>query len=137
MSSESMARDDWQELEDELEETEPGTLESPPAWNPDEEGERVMGEVVHIERGAPSPHGPCDVVTLSTPDGEPMALWLSHVVLREKWEEKQPEVGDKVAVRFDGFTENSNGREYRLYSLVVERTDSDETNLDDEELVPF
>lgn len=133
----SKKTDDWNDLESELEETEPGTLDSPPAWNPDEQGERLLGELIHFERGAPSPHGPCDVATLSTPEGEPVAVWLSPVVLREKWEEKQPELGDKIALRFDGFTENSNGREYRLYSLVVERTESDETDLDSDELVPF
>lgn len=109
-----------EDLKEKLDQKEKETA-APEAWNPEQPGDTLLGTVVDIDRDAPGSHGPCDVATIVTPENEKKALWLSNKVLREAWEKKSPAPGDYVGIKFEGVKESNSGREYKLFSLVVEK----------------
>ena len=112
----------WKNLEEKLNQSE--DEQKAEAWNPENPGDNLLGVVVNIDRNAPGSHGRCDVAQIETRDGETRALWISNTVLKRRWEEHDPQPGDLIGVKYEGKRESSTtGREYKLFSLVVEKSE--------------
>src|SRR3954470_8429209 len=58
----------------------------PPAWQPEEPDEEILGVVARVTMQAPTAFGPSPVVELVLESGERLSVWLYHTVLRRSFE---------------------------------------------------
>lgn len=107
--SESSEEKVWKELERELE----GERSRAPAWEPQEPGDQVMGEVIRTGRG---PNG--RLMELKTPEGNNYIIW-EKVALKDLFD--RADAGDKVGVRFLGKEESSSGRSYYNFRTAIRK----------------
>lgn len=96
------------------------------AWRPDP-GDKIAGEVVAIgERQGQ--YDPYVVVTLRRDDGEEFAIHAFHQVLGAQLAALRPQLGDKLALKYQGKKQNQAGTgSYHAYRAVK---DGDEAGID-------
>jgi hypothetical protein len=92
------------------------------AWRPDA-GDKLAGEVVAIgERQGQ--YDPYPIVTLRRDDGEEFAIHAFHTVLGAQLAALRPKLGDRIAVKYIGKTQNKAGTgEYHGYRAVKDGAD--------------
>ncbi len=90
-----------------------------PIWHP-QPGEKLIGRVVELEwkTGDYEPH---PLVTLVDDDGNEMAVRASATVLRNALERLRVQIGDKIAIRYNGERKSQAGRSYRDFRVVKDQ----------------
>lgn len=96
----------------------------PAPWRPQQEGAGaiVAGRLVKVERDVPTEYGAFDVAHVEDSERGCVAVWLSHHVLRDRWQKAGPKPGDEVGVLYLGEREGSS-RSYHHYRVRVRRAD--------------
>lgn len=89
-------------------------------WRPDA-GDILTGTLEKMDTGE-TKYGECEIAHVRDGDGELMAVWLFHKVLRTEWDEAEPEPGDEVGICYHGQRDGS-GYSYHNYTVEVERAD--------------
>jgi hypothetical protein len=110
----------WDEVRQRLlEEADRGYAE---AWQPEQEGDYIVGTMVHVTASAPTQYGPAPVVELRDPVGVATSVWLFPKVLRLAFERQRPALGERLLIRFEGVRyPEGGGNAYKVYTLVVDR----------------
>lgn len=97
---------------------------SAPAWRPEEEGEGVVGTVLQVSSvqsdfsDAQGNKPMCPVVTVRTRDGNQHRIVGYQAVLRRELDEKNPQVGQVLAVKYLGRKSTQDGkRSYANYGV--------------------
>ena len=85
------------------------------AWRPSE-GDSVIGEVIRTDR-RDGGHGTYLIVTLQTDQGE-IAIHAFHEVLKREFEERAPQIGELIAVKYLGEKQGRAGNRYHAYTVV-------------------
>jgi hypothetical protein len=89
----------------------------PTTWSP-APGETLVGRVQSYET-ITGLYGACPAVIVAREeDGAPVTIWLSAVVLQSLFEEEQPQVGDRIGLRYLGLHPTKG---YKRYALLVDR----------------
>lgn len=90
----------------------------PESWRP-KPGDKLVGRLVRYHK-ATGRFGPCWTAVLERePDGAPLAVWLQHAVLVDRFKSLQPKVGERVAIK--RLPDASKG--YACYAVIVDRPD--------------
>lgn len=108
---------DQDDMLDELDE-EPAYAD---AWIAENEGDTIIGEVVNVSE-RDGEYGRYTIVTI-LPDGQdtPLAVHCTGSVLSDQVAEDNPAKGDRYAVRFGGWRDGKNGRQYKAWRTAVRR----------------
>ena len=91
------------------------------SWKP-EVFDELFGELLRREKGKTKRGDKVDIAVFADIDsGEEVTCWLAPTVLRDKFEEANPQEGDTVLIRRleDGVSEA--GHVYKTYELTVEK----------------
>lgn len=95
----------------------------PSAWRPDQDDpDTLIGEVVEIEVGT-SDYGRYPILIVRTADGE-KAVHGFHSVLQNELMKHQPQVGERVGIKYLGDVPTRPGskfKSYKGYRVKVER----------------
>jgi hypothetical protein len=94
-------------------------MERPRRWSPAESGELIQGRVIAVSQARRSyTPKPIPQVTVEDTGGRIWSVLGSSVVLRSKFEEYQPAVGDRIGFRYLGErVSKSTGRTYRMFEV--------------------
>lgn len=93
-----------------------------PYWAP-EVNEVLTGTLLYYTDGN-TENGPCRIAVIERyPDGELVNVWIFRKVLVREFEEKRPQPGDGVVIKYFGQRDSQtpNGRPFHLYRLWVSR----------------
>lgn len=100
-------------------------------WVPKEKGEGVMGIVTAVGQiksdfaSDTDPDPMCPTVTLKTKDGDKFRVIGYGAVLKRELREKDPQIGDMIAVKYFGEgilkTGKFAGRKFKNFGVVVRR----------------
>jgi hypothetical protein len=89
-----------------------------PTWKPTEAGATLVGTLAAY-REQETKYGPAKLALIDPEDGSArQQVFLTPTVLKAAWAEKNPQVGDRVAIRFNG---KHPVKGYLLFALAVER----------------
>jgi hypothetical protein len=88
----------------------------PEPWKP-ETGAKLVGEVVAVEQ-RDGEYGVYPIVVVLTEAGE-YAFHGFHTVARNELAKQRPAVGDKIAIKYFGRTEDDRG--YERYRILVDK----------------
>ena len=92
-----------------------------PAWRP-EIGDIFVGHFVRYER-AITKKGPRFIAVAKEQDtGQLVSIWLTSVVLRERFKDRRPMPGERFGIR----RLPDSGRGYQRYVVVVDRNETEE-----------
>lgn len=89
----------------------------PEAWKP-VEGETIAGRLERIEPGH-TEWGPRDILILADPDGVERAVWLLQSVLRDEVKKQAPQIGDVVAILYEGKIPRADAPDYHGFKVRV------------------
>ena len=96
----------------------------PSAWRPDQEdADMLIGEVVEIEVGQ-SDYGAYPILVVKLSDGTEKAVHGFHSVLQNELLKSQPQIGEKVGIKYLGDVPTKPGSKYKSYKgyrVKVER----------------
>ena len=88
--------------------------------------EIAQGCVIELSERLGYDDKPYPIVVIRKDSGDEVALHGFHYVLRSKFEEEKPAVGDRIAVRYDGKVKSkTGGKAYHSYSVVLERASAE------------
>jgi hypothetical protein len=109
------------ETDDFRDEVENASLDHPDPWDPDP-GDYLIATVDHYDRAQTNfgKNYVCNAVNEDT--GELVAVWLSYTVLLEQFQDKKPEPGERIGLKYHGTHPE---KDYRLYTLKVDREGPD------------
>lgn len=85
----------------------------------DEEGKVVKGTVAAVRDHEDKKFGKGTHPVIDLDGDSPCTLFVSQVDLQRKLAERNPQVGDTVAIRFDGAEKLENGNTVNRYSVNV------------------
>jgi hypothetical protein len=94
-------------------------------WRPEAEGEMLVGTFEKMAEGTTS-YGTYPIAHIRDESGQLRAVWFFHAVLKDQWEQAEPEPGDQVGIIYKGQREGSDFR-YHAYGVEVERQGGDAT----------
>jgi hypothetical protein len=95
-----------------------------PAWKP-EPGEKIIGELISVDERLGYNDEPYPILTLRQNDGGELAVHAFHSVLRNEVGKLNPQLGETIAVKYQGEVAKEGGRgRYHSYRVVVDRTQS-------------
>jgi hypothetical protein len=95
------------------------TMPKPAAWRPETEGESIAGHLVRVDHGEQK-YGVYPILVLADERGVEHAVWLYATVLRVQVEELGPQIGDAVAIVYEGRrTPKGGGDEYHAYKVSL------------------
>jgi len=99
------------------------STEIPDTWRP-APGDYLDGELVRVVEAPSGSTGQLVPVAhiRNQQSGETLAVWLTHHVLRDKWQAAAPQPGERVGIVYQGEQTSSSGRTYKKYRLEVDRT---------------
>lgn len=99
---------------------EPG---NPPTWSPDPGGELFV-TVTAEAKAIQTRHGIYPRAVVECEDtGQRYTVWLAATVLREKWLDAAPKVGERVGIIYHGKQEaRTSDRQYNDFTLDVDRS---------------
>ena len=89
-------------------------------WKPDP-GDVLQGTYERTQT-VETAYGLQQVSHIRIADGTLWAVWHSHKVFREQWDEADPHQGDTVGIMYDG-TREGEQYTYHVYHVAVERAD--------------
>jgi hypothetical protein len=89
----------------------------PEPWKP-EVGDKLVGEVIGVEQRN-GEYGSYPIVVVMTEDGSEFAFHGFHTVAKNELAKQRPEVGDKIAIKYFGRTEDDRG--YERYRILVDK----------------
>jgi hypothetical protein len=96
-------------------------------WKPNE-GDTIIGAVVAVTVSNPGEFGIYPIITLATDNGM-VNVHAFHNVLKNRFLEKRPAKGERVAIQYQGERTPKNprrpGQTYHAYSVVVDRDEPD------------
>lgn len=124
-------QDLWDQMNDQLDQDYPESF----IFSVDEPGkDRVIGTFVRVDTG-PSQYtdsGKVPIYVLKDKANKEIGLWGIHQVLRDNFQEKQPQPGDLVGVRYQGLIKPRSGRGngYHGYRIVVQRQGTSDPTID-------
>jgi hypothetical protein len=90
---------------------------SPEPWKP-EVGANLVGEVIGVEQ-RDGEFGSYPIVIVITEDGSEFAFHGFHTVAKNELAKQRPAVGDKIAIKSFGRTEDDRG--YERYRILVDK----------------
>jgi len=92
-----------------------------PAWRPDQDGAKnpIVGTFLRMEQATTS-YGACWLMILDV-DGDEIAVWLLHTVLKNELARAKPKPGEKVAIKYLGKKTSEGGTKYAAYRVAVDR----------------
>lgn len=96
------------------------TGEDAEPWIPEEAGEHIFGEVEEVSTRE-GDFGEYTVVTLLTADGSVVSVAGFGTVLAGKLAELDPQPGDSLGVKFRGEKTGKNGKDYKDWTVVIQR----------------
>ena len=96
------------------------TGEDAEPWIPEEAGEHIFGEVEEVGTRE-GDYGEYTVVTLLLEDGSVSSVAGFGTVLAGKLAELDPQPGDHLGVKFRGEKTGKNGKEYKDWTVVIQR----------------
>ena len=88
-------------------------------WDSPAVGEVLAGVLTATERGTTRDGDDYPILVLETPTSGTVRVRASRTQLRSKLREKQPTIGDTIALRFDGSKRSAKGRDFYAYSVAV------------------
>lgn len=88
-------------------------------WDSPQVGDSLAGVLTAIEQGTTREGDEYPILVLETPEADTIRVRASRTQLRAKLREKNPKIGDTVALRFDGMKRSAKGRDFYTYSVVV------------------
>lgn len=95
------------------------TMPKPAAWRPETEGESIAGHLVRVDHGEQK-YGVYPILVLADERGVEHAVWLYATVLRVQVEELGPQLGDAIAIVYEGRrTPKGGGDEYHAYKVSI------------------
>lgn len=98
----------------------------PKCWRP-QAGETITG-TLKAALTANTRYGPREFVTIETKRWGVLAVWLTPVVLRRKWDKAQPHIGDTLTVTYEGCLPTYEGNACKIFQLHVEPRQADSIN---------
>jgi hypothetical protein len=110
-----------EQTDDFRQQVEGADMSYPDAWRPDP-GDALIA-VVQGYDSAQTKWGRQHVANVKREDdGELLAVWLSHKVLREEFKDKRPTPGERIGIKYHGEHEQGG---YAMYTLRVDRSGED------------
>jgi hypothetical protein len=98
----------------------------PTSWRPEEgHPNPIAGVLLRVEDNH-TVYGPCQIAVLRDPRDHEWSVWLLHSVLRNEFAKCSPQIGDLVAVTYEGKRPMKNPApppapsHYEAYRVVVE-----------------
>lgn len=88
-------------------------------WDSPAVGDVLAGVLTATERGTTREGDDYPILVLETPTDGTVRVRASRTQLRSKLREKQPVVGDTIALRFEGTKKSAKNRDFYAYSVVV------------------
>ena len=90
------------------------------AWRPDP-GDKLVGEIVELGQRSGYDDELYPIVTVRQDDGVELAAHCFHTVLRNELAKLRPQVGQRVAIRYDGQKDPGGGRSrYHSYRVATD-----------------
>jgi hypothetical protein len=90
------------------------------AWRPSP-GDKLVGEIVELGQRAGYDDELYPIVTVHQDDGVEFALHAFHTVLRNEFTKLAPQVGQRIAVKYEGEVASANGRSrYHSYRVATD-----------------
>lgn len=89
----------------------------PEPWKP-EVGAKLVGEVIGVEQ-RDGEYGSYPIVVVMTGDGSEFAFHGFHTVAKNELAKQRPEVGDRIAIKYFGRTDDDRG--YERYRILVDK----------------
>jgi hypothetical protein len=91
------------------------------AWRPDP-GDKLVGEIVELGARAGYDDELYPIVTIRQDNGVELAAHCFHTVLRNELAKLKPQVGQRIAVKYEGEVATANGRSrYHSYRVATDR----------------
>jgi len=97
----------------------------PPPWDP-KPGDVLVGVIERYATMRTKRGDQVRVAVIRVEDEESeltterLSVWLSRTALRGRFEEHNPQVGDRVAIQYNGERSSAAGNRYHDYGLAVE-----------------
>lgn len=96
--------------------------DEPLDWWPDEDGDQIVGVVQHVEFGQDEKYNRPAIGLLVREPGGQLRRWVcNQTVAVRMLGERDVQVGDALAARFNGKRQGANGREYADWTIKVIR----------------
>jgi hypothetical protein len=89
---------------------------NPIEWRP-AVGDRLVGTVTDIDTIA-TDYGESPLLIVETDDGDVYSVACWHTVLKREVAKREPQVGDRIGIKYFGVRD---GQNYEYYKLVLER----------------
>jgi hypothetical protein len=90
------------------------------AWRPDP-GDKLVGEIVELGARAGYNDELYPIVTVRQDDGVELAFHAFHTVARNELAKLHPQVGQRLAVRYEGEKQGADGRsKYHHYRIATD-----------------
>jgi hypothetical protein len=104
-------------------------------WKPAVNDE-LVGRVVHRDQVANKfkPDTPTERLVVHTEEGEHRTIYCNHTVLRNRIENLDPQVGDRIAIRRQA---DDPEKGYARYKVVIERVADQVLQSDPDDSIPF
>ncbi len=91
----------------------------PASWRP-REGDTLVGRIARYGT-ASGIYGPVRTATVERDNGEQRTVWLSSRVLLALFDEQQPQIGERIGLKYAG---RHPEKGYHRYALLVDRPDT-------------
>ena len=90
------------------------------AWRPDPGG-KLIGEIVELSSRSGFDDQPYPILTIKGDDGTELAFHAFHTVAKNELARLRPQVGQRIAIRYDGQKEGADGRaRYHAYRVATD-----------------
>ena len=96
------------------------------AWVPEKAGDTIAGTIVS-RSSRDGGYGEYTILTIQPAKGDALAVHCAGAALKGKVQEKNPQVGDEIGIRFVGEATSKAGKTYKNYKVVVVKTTASET----------
>lgn len=116
----------FQDLDSLVDSLDDGDADYADAWQPSP-GDILAGKVQTVSIRDNHDYDPYPIVTVETEDGNRLAFHAAPTVAKQEVQDKSPNPGDLLAVRYDGERKSQNsGRTYKAFTVRVKRAEGAE-----------
>jgi hypothetical protein len=91
----------------------------PQSWRP-EPGDKLIGELVDVDE-RDGGYGTYPILVIRDDDGAEWSWHVLHAVARGEIGRQQPNIGDRLGVKYVGKVEGRDGQEYHSWKVRVDR----------------
>lgn len=92
----------------------------PAPWTPEKAGDSIIGEIEAVGQRT-GDYGPYTIITVLDNEGEAFNVAGFGQVLARKFEELQPQVGEKIGVQYLGEVKNKKGTStYKNWLVMID-----------------